>query len=194
MTLTKEELVAVGRKVTDADDIADLPRDVQVKLVALADLDKEAVLRAEENRDRLPECRSGFTKKGKSGRHKYYVTVNFYPDDPLPPSENPAPLPEGMGETRLYAEGLYASLPIPAEVFVTISKAGSDVRGLIGAWATVVSLAWQSGVTWEKVKAKGIDQKFGSMDPNVKSILHDIVTDIDFVIELRRGMWCSDPT
>jgi len=67
-------------------------------------------------RKRLPETRQAVVHKFEIGGHEGYITVGLYPDGS------------------------------PGEIFVTISKEGSTISGLLDSWATSVSLGLQYGV------------------------------------------------
>ncbi len=67
-------------------------------------------------RRRLPDERAAVTHKFSIGGHEGYITVG------------------------LYEEG------VPGEIFITMSKEGSTISGLMDAFATSVSMAFQYGV------------------------------------------------
>lgn len=71
---------------------------------------------AAPQRKRLPETRQAVVHKFEIGGHEGYITVGLYPDES------------------------------PGEIFVTISKEGSTISGLLDSWATSVSLGLQYGV------------------------------------------------
>ena len=80
-----------------------------------------------QERKKLPDDRNSTTHKFTVAGHEGYVTVGLYPDG------------------------------TPGEIFVTISKEGSFVSGLLDSWATIFSLALQYGMPLEKAieKLKG---------------------------------------
>jgi ribonucleoside-diphosphate reductase alpha chain len=75
-----------------------------------------ASLTAGPNRERLPDERRAITHKFSIAGHEGYVTVGLYDDGR------------------------------PGEVFITMSKEGSTISGLMDALATTVSIALQYGV------------------------------------------------
>lgn len=108
-------------------------------------------------RNRLPDIRSGSTIKGQSCGIEFYVTVNFYDDTAQ-----------------------------PGEVFVVMSKTGSDLSGFADALALTMSVALQYGVPWETLRNKYMHTRFGHNstreDP---SIVHAIACRVDEAIERR---------
>ena len=70
---------------------------------------------AHGERERLPQTRQAKTQKFNVGGQEGYITVGLYPDSR------------------------------PGELFITISKAGSTLQGLVQAFATTVSVALQHG-------------------------------------------------
>ncbi|HLF13741.1 MAG TPA: vitamin B12-dependent ribonucleotide reductase [Bacteroidota bacterium] len=67
-------------------------------------------------RRRLPDERAAVTHKFSIGGHEGYITVGLYPE------------------------------VVPGEIFITMSKEGSTISGLMDAFATSVSMALQYGV------------------------------------------------
>ncbi len=67
-------------------------------------------------RRRLPDERAAVTHKFSIGGHEGYITVGLYPE------------------------------AVPGEIFITMSKEGSTISGLMDAFATSVSMALQYGV------------------------------------------------
>ena len=78
---------------------------------------KEVPVEVRPSRRELPAERPAITHKFAVGGHEGYLTVGLYPED-------------GM----------------PGELFVTMSKEGSTIRGLMDTIATSISLALQYGV------------------------------------------------
>ncbi|MDP3882178.1 MAG: vitamin B12-dependent ribonucleotide reductase [Nanoarchaeota archaeon] len=81
-------------------------------------------------RRKMPQTRRSVTHKFDVSGHEGYVTVGLYDDGK------------------------------PGELFVTMSKVGSTINGLVDAWATSVSLNLQYGVPVEILFAKFRHQKF----------------------------------
>jgi len=82
------------------------------------------------HRRRMPTTRQGLTRKVKVGNVEMYVTAGFY----------------NTGEL--------------GEVFLTIAKEGSTLAGLMDAWVTTISVALQSGVSWDVLAKKYDNQMF----------------------------------
>ena len=83
-----------------------------------------------ENRERLPSVRDALTHKFDIGPHEGYVTLGFYPDGRL------------------------------GEMFVTMAKEGSTIRGLMDCWATSISIGLQYGVPFDVYKDKFAHTRF----------------------------------
>lgn len=81
-------------------------------------------------RRKLPDERTSITHKFSVAGHEGYVTVGLYED--------------GM----------------PGEIFVTMSKEGSTISGLMGAFATMVSFSLQYGVPLEFLVKKFAHTRF----------------------------------
>jgi ribonucleoside-diphosphate reductase alpha chain len=99
-------------------------------------------------RRKLPDERQSLTHKFSVGGHEGYVTVGLYPD----------------GD--------------PGEIFITMSKEGSVVSGLMDSFATSISLALQYGVPLRTLVEKFMHTRFepsgftGNPDiPMAKSIM-----------------------
>ena len=81
-------------------------------------------------RKKMPQTRKSITHKFDIAGHEGYLTVGLYDDGK------------------------------PGEIFVTMHKQGSTIRGLIDAWATSVSLNLQYGATVPVLFSKFRHQKF----------------------------------
>lgn len=81
-------------------------------------------------RTKLPQTRKSLTHKFEIAGHEGYITVGLYDDDH------------------------------PGEIFVTMHKQGSTIRGLIDVWATSMSLNLQNGVSVTELFNKFRHQKF----------------------------------
>jgi ribonucleoside-diphosphate reductase alpha chain len=99
-------------------------------------------------RRRLPDERQAVTHKFSIGGHEGYITVGLYEDS------------------------------TPGEIFITMSKEGSTISGLMDAFATSVSMALQYGVPLRVLSEKFSHMRFepsgftGNKDiPIAKSIL-----------------------
>lgn len=95
-------------------------------------------------RERLPQTRQAKTHKFNVGGQEGYITVGLYPDGR------------------------------PGELFITISKAGSTLQGLVQAFATTVSVALQHGAPLSTLIEKFKGQAFppsGFTGDEIKSAL-----------------------
>lgn len=70
-------------------------------------------------RERMPLTRSAITHKFEIAQHEGYITLGFYPDGRV------------------------------GELFVTMAKEGSTIRGMMDCWATAVSIGLQYGVPFD---------------------------------------------
>lgn len=112
---------------------------------------------ASHPRKKLPATRKSVTHKFAIGGHEGYVTVGLYDD----------------GQ--------------PGEMFITMSKDGSTIGGLMNSFATAVSMGLQCGVTVETLVKKFTHCRFepsgytGNRDvPFAKSLVDYIFKWIDF--------------
>lgn len=87
-----------------------------------------------QGRRKMPGIRSGVTHKFTvAGEHEFYLTSNFYPTGEL------------------------------GEIFIEGGKEGTAFSGMMKQWAIAVSMALQSGISFEDLKSKFAHQRF---DPN----------------------------
>ena len=85
-------------------------------------------------RRKMPGIRSGVTHKFTvGGEHEFYLTSNFYPTGEL------------------------------GEIFIEGGKEGTAFSGMMKQWAIAVSMALQSGISFDDLKSKFVHQRF---DPN----------------------------
>jgi len=84
----------------------------------------------QQEREKLPQTRKSVTHQFELGDHKGYITVGLYDNGR------------------------------PGELFVTIAKQGSTIRGLIDAWALSMSINLQYGVPVSELFGKFRHQKF----------------------------------
>jgi ribonucleoside-diphosphate reductase alpha chain len=93
-------------------------------------------------RRRLPDERRAITHKFQIGSHEGYFTVGLYDDG------------------------------TPGEVFITMSKQGSVIRGLMDAFATSVSIGLQYGVPLKVLVNKFAHMRFEpsgfTQNPNIR--------------------------
>jgi ribonucleoside-diphosphate reductase alpha chain len=109
-------------------------------------------------RVRLPETRDSITHKFSVGGLEGYFTVGLYEND------------------------------APGEIFVTISKEGSTIGGLMDAWATAVSMGLQYGVPLEKFVRKFKGSRFEPAGFTVDSDVVIATSIVDYIaqwLELR---------
>lgn len=83
-----------------------------------------------QERRKLPQTRKSITHKFDIAGHEGYITIGLYDDGK------------------------------PGEIFVTMSKVGSTINGLVDAWATSISMNLQYGVPVEVLFNKFRHQKF----------------------------------
>ncbi len=83
-----------------------------------------------ELRKKLPDERKSITHKFSVAGHEGYITVGLYEDG------------------------------FPGEVFVTMSKDGSTMNGIVNAWAVTMSLALQHGVPIKSLIDKFVFTRF----------------------------------
>jgi ribonucleoside-diphosphate reductase alpha chain len=96
-----------------------------------AEAKAEAVAPPAPKRRRLPDERESLTHKFSIAGHEGYITVGLYPDTKQ-----------------------------PGEIFITMSKQGSTVAGLMDSFATAISLALQYGVPLEVLVNKFSHMRF----------------------------------
>jgi ribonucleoside-diphosphate reductase alpha chain len=102
----------------------------------------KAVEAAAPRRRRLPNERRSITHKFTIGNHEGYITVGLYDDG------------------------------APGEIFVTMSKQGSALSGLVDSFATAVSVGLQYGVPLRVLVNKFVHTRFEpsgyTQNPNIK--------------------------
>ncbi len=91
---------------------------------------KAEVVMVKQSREPLPQTRKSITHKFELGEHKGYLTVGLYDDGR------------------------------PGEMFVTMAKQGSTVRGIMDAWSLSMSMNLQYGVPVIDLFSKFRHQKF----------------------------------
>ncbi len=91
---------------------------------------KAEIVTVKQSREPLPQTRKSITHKFELGEHKGYLTVGLYDDGR------------------------------PGEMFVTMAKQGSTVRGIMDAWSLSMSMNLQYGVPVIDLFAKFRHQKF----------------------------------
>ncbi len=114
-----------------------------------------------QERQKLPQTRKSLTHKFDIAGHEGYITVGLYDDGK------------------------------PGEIFVTMHKQGSTIRGLMDAWATSVSLNLQYGIPCDVLFTKFRHHKFepagfvrntsgGELDKN-RSTIRTASSIVDYV-------------
>lgn len=73
----------------------------------------------------------------------------------------------------------------PGEVFVKITKHGSDTSVSADGWAVIVSMALQYGVPWAKIKSKFVDPEI--TQESRKNMLAVICDAVDICIAERKN-------
>lgn len=115
-------------------------------------------------RKRLPDTRPAVTRKYEACGFELYVLVGFY-------------------------DGTAEESATPGEVFITISKHGTELSGIVDGLATTISVALQYGVPWEVLRDKYLSTRFGQ-GPDAagnSSLLDGIAKAIDSAIASRRS-------
>jgi ribonucleoside-diphosphate reductase alpha chain len=122
-------------------------------------------------RKKLPQTRRSITHKFDIAGHEGYITIGLYDDGK------------------------------PGELFVTISKVGSTINGLVDSWATSVSINMQYGVPIEVLFGKFRHQKFepsgfvrnseaGQLDSN-KPIIRTASSIVDYIAQFMMNNFGS---
>ncbi len=105
------------------------------------DLLKTPAIESAARRRRLPDERRSITHKFEIGPHQGYLTVGLYDDG------------------------------TPGEIFLTMSKEGSVLSGLVDAFATSISIGLQYGVPLKVFVAKFAHMRFepagDTKNPNI---------------------------
>jgi ribonucleoside-diphosphate reductase alpha chain len=122
------------RKTKDMGAVADVGTTPDVLQKRILELEQElATLRSQLNqpvRHRMPDTRSSMTHRFEIAGHEGYITVGLYED----------------GQ--------------PGELFITMSKEGSTIGGLMDTVGTLTSIALQYGVPLESLVKKFAYQRF----------------------------------
>lgn len=92
-------------------------------------------------RHKMPDTRSGTTRKLTVGAYESYVTVNFFDNSQ------------------------------PGEVFILIGKQGSTLGGMVDQLGTMASVMLQYGIPWERIQAKWLGTKFEPHNDTHSSLL-----------------------
>ena len=122
-------------------------------------------------RKKLPQTHKSLTHKFDIAGHEGYITVGLYDDGK------------------------------PGELFITMHKQGSTIRGLMDAWATSVSLNLQYGATVTDLFGKFRHQKFepsgfvkngrpGELDQN-KIVIRTASSIVDYVAQFMLNSFIS---
>ena len=104
------------------------------------------------DRRRLEDTRESITRKFSIQSLEIYITVGFYPN----------------GQ--------------PGELFVTASKQGSTLAGLLDAWAIALSLLLQTGTPWGVIAQKFLHTRFDPGSEQYTSPVDGIVKNVSEVI------------
>src|SRR5213596_579157 len=122
------------RKTKDMGTVADIGPEVDALQKRILELEQElSTLRSQLNqpvRHRMPDTRSSMTHRFEIAGHEGYITVGLYED----------------GQ--------------PGELFITMSKEGSTIGGLMDTVGTLTSIALQYGVPLESLVKKFAYQRF----------------------------------
>lgn len=107
----------------------------------------------------LPATRKGTTHKVRLGDFAFFITCNFR-----------------EGSTLV------------EEVFVTASKPGTIMKGLLSALALTISVALQHGTEWDVLSEKYKGHRFEPSTPECPSLLHLIAETVDDAIVHREKL------
>jgi len=122
------------RKTKDMGTVADIGPEVDALQKRILQLEQElATLRSQLDqpvRHRMPDTRTSLTHRFEIAGHEGYITVGLYED----------------GQ--------------PGELFITMSKEGSTIGGLMDTVGTLTSIALQYGVPLESLVKKFAYQRF----------------------------------
>lgn len=121
----------------------------------------------EPTRHRLPDTRRSMTCKRDICGFEVYIIIGFYDD--------------GTDQSN-------ATASQPGELFVKVAKHGTEMSGVIDAFAIMVSLALQYGVPWEKIRDKMTGMRFGMHDGENTSLIDGIVKCVDQQITARTAL------
>ncbi|OGL59679.1 ribonucleoside-diphosphate reductase, adenosylcobalamin-dependent [Candidatus Uhrbacteria bacterium RIFCSPLOWO2_12_FULL_46_10] len=109
----------------------DPPKEIPETVEVETDIEVKAIAGAAKPiRHRLPDLRHAFTHKFTVAGHEGYITVGLYEDGK------------------------------PGEIFVTMSKEGSTISGLMDAFATSISIGLQYGMPLKDVVRKFTHMRF----------------------------------
>jgi ribonucleoside-diphosphate reductase alpha chain len=124
----------MGTAVAGIGDAGPVDADTEVLQNRILELEQElATLRSQADqpvRHRMPDTRSSMTHRFEIAGHEGYITVGLYED----------------GQ--------------PGELFITMSKEGSTIGGLMDTVGTLTSIALQYGVPLESLVKKFAYQRF----------------------------------
>jgi len=113
-------------------------------------------------REHMPDTRSSKTGKAQVDSVEFYVTISFFDD-------------VDRDDAR------------PGEMFIRMSKHGSDLSLMYDALAVMVSVSLQYGVPWQKIKEKFEHSRGSTSDHENPSILHGIIMLADRLISEYRS-------
>jgi len=81
----------------------------------------------------------------------------------------------------------------PCEVFLKLTKHGTEMSGLADTIALLLSLCMQYGVPWTALYDKLVDMRFGTPDERYKSLIDGIARTINEQIAREREVMATDP-
>ncbi len=127
----KTKHMGTSEAVDSAPDVTAEPADLQKRILQLED--EISMLRSKVDkpmRHRMPDTRVSLTHRFEIAGHEGYITVGLYEDQQ------------------------------PGELFITMSKEGSTIGGLMDTVGTLTSMALQYGVPLESLVKKFAYQRF----------------------------------
>lgn len=103
-------------------------------------------------RERLPDTRESVTHKFSVSGHEGYITVGLYPDGR------------------------------PGELFITMAKKGSTVRGIMDCFGIAISLCLQYGVPLESLVDKFSHTRFEPMGHTPNPEIGTATSVVDYIV------------
>lgn len=122
-------------------------------------------------RTRLPATRRSITCKRNICGFEVYIIIGFF-DDGTVDSDT--------------------TLARPGEIFLKLTKHGSEMSGVMDAFSILLSMAFQYGLPWDELKTKLIGMRFGQEDETYLSLIDGIARCIDEQINARRALLDPD--
>lgn len=123
------------------------------------------------HRQKLPDTRYSVTLKRTICNFECYIIVGFFDDK---------------------TDATLETAAQPGEVFIKLTKHGTEMSGLADTCAMLLSMALQYGVPWGVLFQKMRGMRFGTDDGEYCSLIDGIANCINEVVDERRR--AIDPT